>query len=184
MESINWIQYVTAFSSLATPLLVLALTAVGWKYKQSFERKIKLEEKLRTDRIDIYNKILEPFVLFMMSTAAWESDKRNKGKNKDDIATAQMLTLEYRQTSSKLSLIGSDEVVIAFSNLMQYFYNQQEQHSGAQDNQLQMLILLGRFLLEIRKNMGNEFTKIDEWGMLEWFITDVRKIRNGEKTTS
>lgn len=181
MDNANWVQYVTAFSSLATPILVLALTAVGWMYKQSFERKIKLEEKLRGDRIEIYNKILEPFILFMMSNAAWESDKRNKGKNKDDIATAQMLTLEYRQTSSKLSLIGSDEVVVAFSNLMQYFYNQHDTfETNTSDRQLKhLLTLLGKFLLEIRKNMGNEFTKIDEWGMLDWFITDARKIRDG-----
>lgn len=179
MESSTWIQYITAFGSLATPLLVLALTAVGWKYKQSFERKLKLEEKLRTDRIDIYNKILEPFILFMMSDAAWESDKRNKGKDKNEIASAQMLTLEYRQISSKLSLIGSDEVASAFSNLMQYFYNQQKHQSSTSEKQLKsLLILLGRFLLEIRKSMGNEYTKIDEWGMLEWFITDAREYRN------
>ena len=32
-------------------------------------------------------------------------------------------------------------------------------------------------LLEIRKSMGNEETKLNEWDMLEWFITDARKMK-------
>lgn len=180
MENTTWIQYITALGSITTPLLVLALTAVGWKYKQSIERKLKLEEKLRDDRIDIYNKILEPFSIFLMSDAAWDSDKRNKGKDKNEIATSQMLTIEYRKDSFKLSLIGSDEVVTAFNNLMQYFFSQKDYQGETSDNQLKsMLSLLGSFLLEIRKSMGNESTKIDNWGMLEWFMTDARQMRDG-----
>jgi len=38
--------------------------------------------------------------------------------------------------------------------------------------------LVGSFLLEIRKSMGNEATELDNWEMLEWFITDARKYRN------
>lgn len=180
MGATNWIQYITAFGSIATPLLVLTLTAIGWRYKQSIERKLKLEEKLRDDRVEIYNKILEPFSIFLMSDAAWESDKRNKGKDKNEIATNQMLTIEYRKDSFKLSLMGSDEVVIAFNNLMQYFFSQKNHQGETSDDQLKsMLALLGDFLLEIRRSTGNEHTKIDNWGMLEWFMTDARQMRNG-----
>ena len=115
-----------------------------------------------------------------MSDAAWESDKRNKGKDKNEIATNQMLTIEYRKDSFKLSLMGSDEVVIAFNNLMQYFFSQKNHQGETSDDQLKsMLALLGDFLLEIRRSMGNEHTKIDNWGMLEWFMTDARQMRNG-----
>ena len=49
----------------------------------------------------------------------------------------------------------------------------------ASDEKLKaMLSLHGSFLLEIRKSMGNEDTKLDRWQMLEWFMTDVRKIKN------
>jgi len=41
----------------------------------------------------------------------------------------------------------------------------------------QLLERLGTFLLEIRRSMGNEATKIDNWGMLEWFITDARQYK-------
>jgi hypothetical protein len=41
-----------------------------------------------------------------------------------------------------------------------------------------MMSLLGAFLLEIRRGMGNETTKLDNWDMLEWFLTDARKYRH------
>ena len=179
MEETNLIQYLSAIGSVATPVLVLVLTGVGWKYRQSMERKIKIEEKLRDDRIDIYNKILEPFILLLMTEAAWNTDKKNKGKDKNEIAIAQALSLEYRKISFKLSLIGSDSVVLAFNNLFQYFYNQADSNYEEEESTKQMLVLLGNFLLEIRKSMGNEATKIDNWGMLEWFITDARKYKEG-----
>lgn len=177
MVESNWLDYLSAIGSVATPILVLVLTGVGWKYRQSMERKIKLEEKLRDDRIEIYNKILEPFILLLMTDAAWESDKKNKGKDKNAIATSQVLSLDYRKTSFKLSLIGSDSVVIAFNNLFQHFYNLAESEVEEDINTAIMLKLLGNFLLEIRRSMGNETTSIDNWGMIEWFITDAREYR-------
>ena len=181
MHKKNIIDYLSAIGSVATPILVLILTAVGWKYRQSIERRIKLEEQLRDDRIEIYNAILEPFIILFMSDAAWQSDSKNKGKDKGKIATNQMLSLDYRKVSFKLSLIGSDDVVKSFNNLLQFFYNQDTNNEQTNCNDLRkMMSLLGTFLLEIRKSMGNEATRIDNWGMLEWFLSDVRKLRNGK----
>lgn len=180
MEEKSWLDIISAIGSVSTPILVLILTAVGWKYRQSVERKMKLEEKLRDDRINISNQILEPFIILLMTDTAWQSDKRNKGKDKNDIAIAQMLSLDYRKISFKLSLIGSDSVVSSFNDLMQHFYNQTDDGQTPSNIQLRtMMSLLGSFLLEIRKSMGNETTKIDNWGMLEWFMTDARRMRNG-----
>lgn len=180
MEEKSWLDYISAIGSASTPIIVLILTAVGWKYRQSVERKMKLEEKLRDDRIDIYNQILEPFIILLMTDTAWQSDKRNKAKDKNEIAVSQMLSLDYRKVSFKLSLIGSDSVVSSFNDLMQHFYNQADDGQTPSADQLRtMMSLLGSFLLEIRKSMGNETTKIDNWGMLEWFMTDARKMRNG-----
>ncbi|EGQ8523129.1 TPA: hypothetical protein NGU14_004426 [Vibrio parahaemolyticus] len=180
MEEKHWIDYVVAVGSVATPIFVLFLTAVGWKFRQSIERKATLEEKLRDDRIEIYNQILEPFIILLMSNHAWLSDKKNKGKDKDQIAVSQMLSLDYRKTSFKLSLIGSDEVVCSFNNLMQHFYSRGDNTDTPSTEELKkMMSLLGSFLLEIRKSMGNETTNLDNWGMLEWFMTDARKMRDG-----
>ena len=176
MEEKSWLDYLVAIGTISTPILVLVVGAVVWKYRQSIEQKIKLEEQLRDDRIEIYNQILEPFIVLLMSDIAWTSDPKNKGKDKFKVATTKMLSLDYRKTSFRLSLIGSDSVVSAYNELLQYFYNKSNSSSSNSDI-TDMISLLGSFLLEIRKSMGNESTKIDNWGMLEWFLSDVRGLR-------
>ena len=74
----HWIDYLSAIGSVATPILVLILTAIGWKLRQSIERERALEDKLREDRINTYNLILEPFIILFMTDAAWAMDKTNK----------------------------------------------------------------------------------------------------------
>jgi len=133
-----------------------------------------LEEQLRDDRFEIYNKILEPYIILFLSDKAWESDPKFKKKNKKEVAISKMLSVEYRKTSFRLALIGSDGVVKSHNELLQYFYNLQDNSEGFQLKE--GIVLLGNFLLEIRKSMGNEATKINNIGMVEWFITDIRKV--------
>jgi len=179
MEEKTWIDYLTAIGSVATPLLVLVLSAVGWKFKSSIERKAELENRLRDDRIEIYNQILEPFIILLMADAAWAQDKKNKNKDKNELAVSKMLTLDYRKLGFKLSLMGSDAVVKSYNDLMQYFYNMEENKSAESLNFIkEMLILLGTFLLEIRRSMGNEATKLDHWDMCEWWMSDTRKVKS------
>ena len=137
-----------------------------------------LEDKLREDRIETYNLILEPFIILLMPNTAWSMDKLNKGKNKDEIAMAKMLSLEYRKYAFKLSLVGSDPVVLAYNELMQFFYKQEAVKDKSKDNLKKMMSLLGTFLLEIRRSMGNETTIISNWQMLEWFMKDARSLKN------
>jgi len=174
----HWLDYLTAFGAITTPLLVLILTGVGWKFRKLVDRRFELEDKLREDRINTYNIILEPFTILLTAQAAWEHDKQNKNKNKNDIAINKLLSLDYRKAGFKLSLVANDDVVLAYNELMQFFYAQGDQSIASDDKLKTMLSLLGKFLLEIRKSMGNETTKIDHWQMLEWFMTDVRKIKN------
>jgi hypothetical protein len=181
MADKDWIDYVVAIGSIATPIFVLFLTAVGWRARSSIERRLELENKLRDDRIDIYNQILEPFVILLMSDAAWNSDKKNKNKDKADFATSKMLTLEYRRLGFKLALMAPDPVVRAYNNLMQYLMNIEETQADKSESFLSdNILLLGTFLVEIRKSMGNETTTLDHWDMCEWWMSDTRKLK--EKT--
>ena len=177
MEEKGWLDYLEAVGTISTPILVLVVGTTVWKYRQSIELNIKLEEQLRDDRIEIYNQILEPFIVLLMSDAAWASDPKNKNKDKSKFATTKMLSLEYKKTSFRLSLIGSDSVVSAYNDLCQYFYNRADMSSSSPSDIRETISLLGSFLLEIRKSMGNESTKIDNWGMVEWFLTDVKGLR-------
>ena len=113
-----------------------------------------------------------------MTQAAWEHDKQNRNKNKDEIAIGKLLSLDYRKAAFKLSLVANDDVVLAYNEMMQFFYAQEDQPVDSDQKLKTMLSLHGKFLLEIRKSMGNEATKLDHWQMLEWFMTDVRKIKS------
>jgi len=124
MKEHSWVEYLTAVGAISIPVLVIVLSALGWGLRKRIERKLELEDKLRDDRVNIYRQILEPFVILLMTDDAWSMDKKNKGKDKNNIALAQMLSLEYRRLGFKLSLMGSDDVVRSYNNLMQYFYAQ------------------------------------------------------------
>jgi hypothetical protein len=161
-------------------MLVLLLTAVGWKIRRGLERRLGLEEKLRDDRLEVYNQILEPFVVLLMTDAAWAADPKTRKKDKVLVATQSMLSLEYKQNAFKLSLFGGDEVVRAYNNLMQYFFERADYSESATESDVkEMAGLLGAFLLEIRRSVGNETTALDRWEMLEWFMTDARRFRTG-----
>ncbi len=92
------VDYIAAIANIVTPIIILIFSAIGWKYRQSIERRLKIEEKLRGERIEIYNQILEPFIIMLMTDAPWSSDPKNKNKDKYKIATAKLLSLEYRKT--------------------------------------------------------------------------------------
>ena len=178
MEQSQVLDVLAAIGNLATPLLVILLTAVGWKIRTSIERRTDLENKLRDDRIEIYNKILEPFIILLMSDTAWKLEDKKLNRDKHEVATSMMLTLEYRRYGHRLSPMAPDSLVKSYNNLMQYVYDadaRSEQAEGA--FLMDMLRLLGTFLLEIRKSMGNEATKLDYWDMCEFWMSDARKLR-------
>ncbi len=184
----DWLDYVTAFGTVATPVLVLILTGIGWHIKSRLEavresenkkldRIRELEDKLREDRIEIYNALLEPFFVLFTTDVVFSQDPKYKGKNKKEYSIGKMLTVDYRKVGFKLSLIADDSVVMAYNQLMQFFYHTKENPAEPEIHTSQWLHLLGNLLLEIRKSLGNKETKVDEWEMLEWFITDVQNMR-------
>ena len=98
---------------------------------------------------------------------------------KNAIGLQMMLTVDYRMCGFRMSLIGSDGVVRSYSDLMQFFFKLAQLASQTTQtlDSREVMSLLGTFLLEIRKSTGNESTELDNWNMLEWFISDARKIR-------
>lgn len=182
MTEAVWLNYITAIGSVATPILVLILTAVGWRIRQRLDRRLELEDKLREDRIATYNQILEPFIILLMTDAAWKLDRDNKGRNKQELAMEKLMSLKYREQGFRLSLFGSDAVVRAYNDLMQYFFRRGEQpqplKTTAEADVKDMMGLLGSFLLEIRRGIGNESTQLSKWDMLEWFVKDARAFRS------
>lgn len=194
----HWLDYVTAIGSSLTPILVLLLTGVGWHIKAKLERdrdkdskaqaRIReLEDKLRTDRIETYNQLLEPFFVLFTTDAIFASDPKFKGKSKDQLSIGKMLTVEYRKVGFKLSLVADDSVVRAYNKLMQFFYK--GEHEGLSGDELliktsQWIKLLSELLLEIRKSMGNQHTSLTNWEMIEWFMSDADTMRELSANTA
>jgi hypothetical protein len=181
------LDYISAIGAIATPILVLILSGIGWVVSNRIEKARQLEEKLRQDRIDTYNAVLEPYILMFAKDEGLP--KKYKGKTKEIILNEIMLSLEYKQAAFKLSLIGSDAVFRAYSNLMQFFFTtdlkpvstDESAKENAEKRTLEGMRLLGVLLLEIRKSVGNDKTTFEPFEMLEFLITDIRKFRKNGK---
>jgi hypothetical protein len=162
---------------------------MGWLLKHSIERAQaqhidqlsrvrELDDNMRSDRIATYNALLEPFFLLFTTEAAFSQDKAYKGKNKIELATSLMLSVEYRRIGFKLSLIANDDVVRAYNKLMQYFYQNEGSQAPLEVQTSTWIRLLGDLLLAIRRSMGNETTSLDRWEMIEWFMKDANLMKN------
>ena len=173
------INLITAIGAVATPILLAIFSVIGWRLRQKVERRIELDNQLREDRIAIYNDIIEPFVILLMTDAAWTQDRKNKGKDKNQFAMSKMLSLDYRRRGFQLSLMGSDDVVRSYNLLLQLFYDQRTSGNSVPESYLvEMLQRLGNFLLNIRRSMGNEATELEAWDMIEWWMADAKKLRD------
>ena len=163
---------VLILSGVAIPYVIFVVGNRLTKIRQ-------LEESLRDDRIEIYNKILEPFLLIftpqavIAASAKYEKDKDKTGV---ELASEKLLTIEYQDYAFKLNLIGSDNVVRAYNNLMQANFNLQGEDKGQE-----LIYYIAVLLLEVRKSLGNDVTKLHALELLEWKITDLRKFKEKNK---
>jgi hypothetical protein len=187
----DWLDYATGIGSVVTPVLVLILTGIGWHIKTKLEasrardtraeeRIRELEDKLRDDRIEIYNQLLEPFFVLLTTDEIFAQDPKYKGKNKAQLSIGKMLTVEYRKIGFKLALLADDAVVGAYNDLMQFFYRGDYQNLEGEELQIrtsQWIELLSQLLLEIRRSMGNANTALSNWEMVEWLLTEIDKMR-------
>ena len=105
---LNWI---TAISAVITPILLVILSFVFARISRTQERIQNLQEKLQTDRIAVYNSILEPYIIIATPDAILQKQKKYQHSNKSsgELAGEMILTTEYKQTEFKLLLIGSDQ---------------------------------------------------------------------------
>lgn len=147
------------------PVLVVVGGILTWVVRSRFEEFREVERKLRDERRKIYSEILEPYVKLFAGISRGDG-----GANK---ITKQITSDEYRKAIFELGLIGSDEVVRAYNDLMQYFFKLGT--TGTQDMRVTVR-LWGKLRLEIRKSLGNKKTKLNEIDMLRGEITDIDKL--------
>ncbi len=85
-----------------------------------------------------------------------------------------LVSVDYKRTAFQFSLLGADNVVRSFNELMQYIYSIETIEEEKFDPG-RFLQLWGAFLLEIRRDVGNKKTKLGPADMLRIQITDIDK---------
>ena len=153
----EWLQI------LGPTLLMVLGGIITWFIKSKIEELRAIEEKLREERRNIYAQILDPYIRLF-------ADMKGKGP---DEALKMITSYDYRKTAFDLNLFGSDEVVLAYNNLMKHTY---EGEATENKDPNKMMLLWGKLLLEIRKSLGNKNTKLDEFDMLRATIKDIDKL--------
>jgi len=155
------------------PALILLVaagigSAIGWFLRSRVEESRVIRAKLNEERRRTYSDALTPFVSVLAST---------KAKDGASKAVAQMMRdlPELQRNRVDLVLFGSDDVVRAHNACWQYAYSV-DAGEGMEQRGVNYMLLWGRLLLEIRKDVGNKHTKLDELDMLRWLITDIDKL--------
>ncbi len=146
--------------TILAPLMMMIGGTITWIIKSKSEELKTIEKRLHSERREIYSKILVPYIHIF-------SDLKGNGLT---IAMKKITSYEYKKTAFELNLIGSDGVVNAYNQLMQYSFKSEA--SGETDS-LTMMKKWGQLLLEIRKNLGNKNTTLSEIDMLRGMIKDI-----------
>jgi len=166
----DWLQDILA------PLIVLLIAAmvtailsiVGYSIRSRKEESRVSQQKLNEERRNTYRKIISPYIGMFTGI----KDKEGTAKALDKIKSP-----EHKEAVFDLIFFGSDNVVKAHNALFQYAYKDDAGESSELRG-LMYMRLWGTLLLEIRKDVGNKDTKLDEFDMLRWLIRDIDKLEH------
>lgn len=153
-------DYLQILQAVLPAILVIIGGIVTWRLKAKAEGLRAIEEKLRDERSKVYENLLEPYVTIMS-----KADARTKER-----AMKRILSAEYKKISLQVNLIGADPVIIAWNKLLEYTSSVEK--SSDLNNTLVMRYFAD-FLLEVRRNLGNEKTTLKRADILRCFVSDV-----------
>jgi len=134
---------------------------LGWYFRARVEEYRRARERLDESRVELYVEILDPYIRLL-----------NKDKSQEQKAMKQILSHEYRSRSYQLMLLGDDSVARGYIDFMEYSFK----HAGTNQDPKEALRHVGKFMLILRRGLGNHKTKLDEIDMLRWTIKDIHKI--------
>lgn len=146
---------------LGAPILVAIGGIISWFFKSRKEELQTIEERALERRIETYNQILHPIIV-LFSTGVNQKLK--------DEAVAQIGSVEYRKAAFNLITFGSDEMVKNYNEMMQAFFK-----GEAEKDPKNTMRKFAAFILSIRKDVYNKNTKLKDWDMLKFMITDIEK---------
>lgn len=152
----------TIITALVAPLLVFIGGIISWFLKTRREDLQAIVERALERRIESYNIILHPSIVMFAN----KSNQKEKDKAFDDIGSVL-----YRKAAFNLITFGSDDLVNSYNEMMQSFFKKEAES----DPKLTMK-KFAQLLLCIRKDVYDKNTKLKEWDMLKFMITDKEKL--------
>ncbi len=182
--------FLQLMGGVVTPIMIAFLMRSNAKARSREEYWRSLELQLHPSRLEVYREILELFsVMFANEEGIAHSQKykefRNRNRSseslltitKENLANRIMSSPDYKEVNFRFTLLGNDQVVRTHNRLMNEARNLVGRNTGNENNEM-LVIHLADFLLELRKNLGNEDTKLKNTEMLEWLITDIEKLES------
>ncbi len=147
---------------VAQGAITVGVGVVVWYLTSRVESIRREKESLQDERRKIYSQVLEPYIrIFAGAKKPTETKK----------AISSITSFEYRRASFELTMIGSDDVVRALNEMMQFSYRMGDGGSSASPEDL--LRYWGGLLLAIRRDLGNKGTKLSEVDMFRSQIKDI-----------
>ena len=148
----------TSFLPFVIPIISLFIGAYFQKQR----------DKLLIEQETFFQKKRENYSILMISNGNNPSDQ--------DKLRKKILSQEYRKEILSLNLYGNDRVVKAFNNLFQLIYD----HEKFNENPILVIPLVGSILVEMRKELGNKTTQLDEFSILEFLIKDIKQTKKDQ----
>ena len=136
----------------------------------------QLEDEIRGTRIELYEKVLAPFIDALNSAGQTQPQRRGRRGQGGQAGVPDINRQDFRRSAFRLSLFADDDVVRAFNDFMQFAY-EMESSQDSVDPQA-MLATLGRLLLAIRRSVGNADSSLSELEMLKWLISDIKVLES------
>lgn len=136
---------------LVTPVVAAMTGLVVWYIQSKIEESRRENERLHDARRKVYAELLEPFVIMLSSV-----------KNPENIeeANKKVSSISYRKAVLEFNLLGTDEAVGAFNELMQFSFKIDDKNPNVA-SPIQLMKLYGNLQLAIRKNTGNPQNQAD-----------------------
>ena len=156
-------QEVVGIDPLITGIITAIFSGlVVWFIKAQVENIRREKERLQSERKKIYFDVLDPFMRAMTGLG-------NEAESKK--AFRQIATHEYKKKMAfELGMMGSEEVVRAFNELMQMLYKVDEE----EDPPTQTLMhKWGELMLAVRRDLTGKKTKLKPVDMLKSWIKDI-----------
>lgn len=127
---------------------------IGWLIRSAYEREERNRQAVSEARLDAYMGVIDPYIRILTGV-------RNPRETQKALRAVQQV--EHRRHVFRIVLMAPDGVVQAYNKLMRATYADSPR----------TMLLFSRLLLEVRKDLGNRGTALEEADMLISQLKDV-----------